>query len=130
MWQDTKASEERLVGLDTYASRTAGGSDLTVEDERVFDEAGIELCGGFHSGGGGSFRGKVYASTVSDVTGISLYHEWISPEEVRQMAAALQDCDPEEVAEKDGDVTAHEVRNLAAFFEICAGRGLGLVGWS
>jgi len=125
-----RAREERLVGLDTYASRTSGRQDLTAEDEMAFDAAGIELCGGFHSGGGGSFRGKVYASAVSDVTGISLYQEWISPEEARQMAAALQVCDPEKVAAKDGDVTAYEVRNLAVFFQICAERGLGLFGWS
>ena len=125
-----RAREERLVGLDTYASRTSGRQDLTAEDERAFDDARIELCGGFHSGGGGSFRGKVYDSAVSDVTGISLYQEWISPEEVRQMAAALQVCDPENVAAKDGDVTAYEVRNLAVFFQICAERGLGLFGWS
>lgn len=130
MWTARGQEKESLVGLDTYASRTVGTSDLTAEDERAFDGAGIELCGGFNSGSSGSFRGKVYASAVSDVTGISLYQEWISPEEMRQMAASLQVCDPEKVAAKDGDVTASEVRNLAAFFQICAERGLGLFGWS
>jgi len=130
MWTARGQEKESPLGLDTYASRTVGTSDLTAEDERAFHGAGIELCGGLNSGGSGSFRGKVYASAVSDVTGISLYEEWISPEEARQMAAALQVCDPEKVAAKDGDVTASEVRNLAAFFQICAERGLGLFGWS
>ena len=130
MWTARGQEKESPLGLDTYASRTVGTSDLTAEDERAFHGAGIELCGGLNSGGSGSFRGKVYASAVSDVTGISLYQEWISPEEVRRMSAALQVCDPENVAAQDGHVTASEVRNLAAFFQICAERGLGLFGWS
>ena len=56
MWTARGQEKESPLGLDTYASRTVGTSDLTAEDEMAFDAAGIELCGGFNSGGSGSFR--------------------------------------------------------------------------
>jgi hypothetical protein len=122
------------MGLDTYASRTPGDVNLTDEDERIFEEAGIELCGGMFSGDGGSFRGKVYSDVVAHVSGVSLYEEWIPPETVREMAEAFDRCDPEAVERdmaEDGvyETTASEVRNLQRFFRICADRGFGLVGW-
>jgi len=115
------------MGLDTFASCAPGNVVLSDEDEGAFDAAGLELCGGMHSGDGGSFRGKVYAELILDVTGVSLYEEWIPPEVVREMAAALEACDPEAVAEPGTPPGA--VRDIARFFRVCADRGLGLVGW-
>jgi hypothetical protein len=115
------------VGLDTFASTAPGEPKLTAEDERAFEEAGLELCGGIYSGGGGSFRGKVYAELVQEVTGVSLYERWLPPEAVREMAAALEECDPEAVAESG--IPPGVVADLARFFRICADRDLGLVGW-
>lgn len=121
------------MGLDTYASRTPGEVTLTDEDERAFEEAGIELCGGMFSGEGASFRGKVYDDAVTHVSGVSLYQDWIGPEEVREVADAFARCDPEAVqGELAGEVyatTAAEIRELARFFKLCADRGLGLVAW-
>jgi hypothetical protein len=118
------------MGLDTVASRTPGNVKLTEEDERAFDEAGLELCGGMLSGEGGSFRGKIYDSVVLEVSGESLYQEWIPPETVGQMASALEACDPKQVVEGDRHVVAEEVPVLASFFRLCAERDLGLIGWS
>jgi hypothetical protein len=115
------------VGLDTYAERVEG--DLTQEDRSVFEALDLTLCEWI---GDGSFRGKVYDEVVSAVTGVSLYREWISPEEVAKMAAAFQSCDPEAVARATKDdrypATPDEVRALGELLRICAGRGLGLAG--
>jgi hypothetical protein len=119
----------RAVGLDTYASRGPGDVSLSTDDERAFGDAHVELCGGMYSGEGGSFRGKVYEDVVLEVTGVGLYQQWIAPDEVARMAAALEACDPEQVARADGRVAAGEVRSLAMFFRVCADRGLGLIGW-
>ncbi len=119
------------MGLDVYAQRGPGG-DLTPEDEQAFEAAEIALCGGMLSGAAGSFRGKVYAGLVQEITGESLYEEWIPPERVKAMHEALLRCDPRELdaihGELLGDVE-EAVTNLAEFFRVCAERGLGLVGW-
>lgn len=122
------------MGLDTYALRSPH-EDLTEEDAQAFDQAGIELCGGILSGSGGSFRGKVYDDLVLEVTGVSLYQEWIPPEKVQEMYQALAARDPEEAlsaAEATGNLwrehTPDEIVQLCAFFRVCAERGLGLAG--
>jgi hypothetical protein len=121
------------MGLDTFAARSPEG-DLHEGDEQAFDEVDLQLCGGMHSGGAGSFRGKVYVDVVERVSGVSLYEEWIPPETVRGMAQAFDGCDPQavecEMASGVHPTTATEVRELRTFFRICANRGLGLVGWS
>jgi hypothetical protein len=124
------------MGLDTYASRSPDDVELTAEDQEAFEQAAIELCGGFWSGVGdhASFRGKVYVAVVDRVAGASLLTEWIPPEEVRGIAAAFERCDPDWVVEASlGDaypVTGFEVGELRRFFLVCADRGLGLIGWS
>lgn len=116
------------MGLDTYASRSPGDRVLTAEDEQAFEDASIELCGGMFSGDDGSFRGKIYAPVVLDVTGVSLFQEWIPPAVVSEMATALQACDPEETV-RGSDIVASDLVALVRFFRLCAERGLGLVGW-
>ncbi len=122
------------MGLDTYAAGAPDQTTLPDEDERAFEEAGLELCGGMHSGDGGSFRGKVYAGAVEYVTGVSLYELWIPPERVREMAAAFERCDPDQVeaelAGEYGETTRFEIRELGRFLHVCADHGLGLVGWA
>jgi len=122
------------VGLDTYASRNSGDVALTAEDEAAFEQAAIALCGGLRSGGGSSFRGKVYLDVVERVAGTSLLAEWIPPDEVRDISAAFERCDPAQVVEgMKGDrypVVETEVLELRRFFHLCAERGLGLIGWS
>ena len=118
------------MGLDTYPSRQPGDIILTLEDVAALTEVDLPLC---EFGPRGGFRGKVYADLVEHVTtGLSLYREWIPPEEVAEMAAAFEACDPEAVAQASQadyyPATADEVRALRRLFRICANRGLGLYG--
>jgi hypothetical protein len=123
------------MGLDTYASRSPDEVELTAEDQLAFEQAAIELCGGFWSGVGdhSSFRGKVYVAVVTRVAGVSLSEEWIPPEEVREIAAAFDRCDPARMVEESQrdayPVTRFEVLELSRFFRLCVERGLGLIGW-
>jgi hypothetical protein len=118
------------MGLDTYASRSQDEIVLTEEDQQAFVDADIELCGGLFSGNDGSFRGKVYANYVLEVTGENLYETWLPPETVRQMYHAMTAY--ERSPEQDGSsmVPTHfEHLELCKFFKVCSERGLGLVGW-
>ena len=123
------------MGLDTYASRSPNDVALTAEDRQAFEEAAIELCGGFWSGVGdsSSFRGKVYVAIVARVAAANLTDEWIAPAQVREIAAAFDGCDPDRVVEESSrdayPVTRFEVLELTRFFGLCAERGLGLIGW-
>jgi hypothetical protein len=76
----------------------------------------------------------VYDELVERVTGVSLYQEWIPPETVQEMAAALSRLSPEELArmwvgEDYEEDNVREMEDLQRHFQICAKRGLGLVGW-
>jgi len=84
------------------------------------------------SGGGndGSFRGKVYAMLILEITEESLYAEWIAPEDVCKMYASLIACDPEDACCLGDRNTAQDILELRKFFRVCCERGLGLVGWS
>lgn len=119
------------MGLDTYASRSPDDIELKPEDIQAFDDAEIYLCGGIFSGEGGSFRGKVYSILIYEITGESLFQEWIPPETVREMYKALAECDPELVIDESDawDRTTGEILDLRKFFEVCADRGLGLINW-
>jgi hypothetical protein len=121
------------MGLDNYPARDPEGT-LLPEDEEAFRKAGIRLCGALFSDGEVSFRGKVYNDLVEQVTGVSLYQEWIPPETVRKMAAELAVRSPEELARMwvGEDYTEEHVREMESLqqhFLICARRGLGLIGW-
>ena len=119
------------MGLDTYASASPDDVLLSPEDEQAFQEAEINLCGSIYSGGDGSFRGKVYALLILEVTGVGLHQEWIPPETVREMYAALLSCDPEQaiLEARDYDHTPGEILELRKFFKVCVERGLGLINW-
>jgi len=125
------------MGLDNFASRTLEDLTLSDEDETAFEAAGIELCGGLCSDGTTSIRGKLYADVVLEVTGKSLYREWLPPEEVADMAAALARPTPAELADindrargrDNGTASPEEMANLQRFFAVCAERGLGLIAW-
>ena len=118
------------MGLDTFASRSSEDIDLTDDDLRAFEAANIELCGGIYSGSGndGSFRGKIYALMILDITGTSLYQEWIPPETVAQMYTALLAYEPQPTLEKDNSL--QNLLELQKFFKVCVDRGLGLINWS
>lgn len=137
------------MGLDTYAVRPLAEDDLS-EEEKAMDPPplwgppadlsifeGIELCGGMMSANGsGSFRGKVYAEYVEQITGLSLYEAMIEPDTVRHMANLLEadlpdpDAKGDAIAyEGDWNVTVEDARNLAKWFRACADNGLHVHGW-
>lgn len=113
------------MGLDNYASRSPG-LDLTEEDRKAFEEADIHL-----GQGDGGFRGKLYQELILNVTGVSLYQDWIPPEVVRGMCEALERCDPEEATKRTSFYEAgrmpSSVSELRKFFRVCVERNLGLV---
>ena len=81
-----------------------------------------------------SFRGKVYSWFVEEVTGESLYQEWLPPETVAEMADKLAACDPDTVCDGSTSTTTPrrpgEIRDLQKLFRICADRGLGIIAWA
>ena len=109
------------MGLDNYA-QPSEDEDLSEEDVRAFEQAGISLCCGVLSGDGsdGCFRGKVYQEDIFDITGVSLVREWIPPDTVKEMYQALVEWDTSE----------SEILELRKFFKVCAERNLGLRGSS
>jgi hypothetical protein len=131
------------MGLDIYASRSAEEISLTDADLQAFSDAHIELTRGLFSGDPGSFRGKVYDTLLLDVTHVSLYQAWIPPESVQSMYAALLSCDPAALLASYQEIYADldqeyrgdsleeltlKIEELRKFFQVCAGRGLGLMG--
>ena len=124
------------VGLDNYASRSLEDVELTEDDKRAFEEAGLRLCGGIFSGAESSFRGKMYWDLIFQATGINIGDN-LTPQEVRELSALLEIFEPEELAafsvEHDvikGPHDAGVCADLQHFFRICAARGLGLIAWS
>jgi hypothetical protein len=126
------------MGLDTFASRSPASPVLTTEDVAAFERASIDLCGSIYSDGMTSIRGKLYAELVLEVTGISLYQEWIGVEDVLNLSAALEAYTAEDLAHTWDSLdtrrgssghSTEETAVLRSFFRICAERGLGLIGW-
>lgn len=129
------------MGLDTYAFLP----DKTDEDEYIDapDEkfAGINLCGGICSGGGASFRGKVYDGALRDITGITLYKELLDTKEIETISSKLHAF----VGEKElglvkGDdivlskgfyqqLSLNEIKDLAKWFTICKENNYVVYNW-
>ena len=119
------------MGLDTYAN---------YDKNKTLNWSGIELCGGILSGNGaGSFRGKVYANFIEEVTGESLYQESIPNETVKVMANKLDTY----LKNNNGNTSRtwcskalidwppnwEEVKSLAQWFKVAAKGGAKVNGW-
>jgi len=119
------------MGLDNFAQR-ASGEELTDEDVAAFEAEGPYLCEGLAAGDPGGFRGKVYCSLVLEITGESLYDDFIPPDRVKAMYKALRDCNPDDCTGR-GDYRFGELEsqidNLRKFFKVCAERNLGIASW-
>jgi hypothetical protein len=114
------------MGLDNLAQPSQNGK-LSKEDEQAFIQSGVSL-----GGCEGMFRGKIYDECIYDITGESLYQDWIPPDTVKKMYQALVKCNPKEVIAKGSysyPITESEIVELRTFFKICAERTLGLFGW-
>lgn len=125
------------MGLDTYAvygrshhkyDHTPGANNHLANE--LFPEN--RLCGGMFSGGGNSFRGKVYADYVEWVTDVSLYEEIIHNDLVQVMADQLNAVTKEDFNNWDSNnwnITYEEAQDLAKWFSVVASEGGSVVGW-
>tara|TARA_B100000287_G_C20006687_1_gene532796 strand:+ start:139 stop:513 length:375 start_codon:yes stop_codon:yes gene_type:complete len=123
------------MGLDNYLTKD-DTTELPVEV--LEDLEGLNLCGGMFSGNGtnGSFRGKVYAEEVEQITGVSLYESAIPPETLRSMADAMirhykklvSSITEENFRDKPIE-HIDEVGDLAVLFAVGAKHGCTLVSW-
>ena len=128
------------MGLDTFAVRNSAVADKTEPLENaLFPEDVIRhLCGGLFSGGGASFRGKVYEDFVMFATNNqhTLYEEMIDNEDVAKIADALEGAANEdsfarfEYGGRNGyKITLDEAKALAKWFRIVADEGGNVAGW-
>jgi len=118
------------MGLDNFWVKPG----LVDEDgqEEVFELEGLKvsLCGGMLSGNGsGSFRGKVYAEVVEEATGISLYSDRLTNEQVMTIASLLQKNKPSEFPTGPWETTEEEYNNLIEMFQAYGEAGAELVSW-
>lgn len=118
------------MGLDTYAYNDKG-----MMDDKLFEGAD-HLCGGMFSGGGASFRGKVYNGFIEDITGVTLYQEKMSASDLDKIISGLgffiEDFNTEEYAESKlciHRMTLKEVKVLLAWFKTVKNNNGFVVGW-
>jgi hypothetical protein len=129
------------MGLDTYAAYGKDHHKFNNDPEAsnlVPDELfpNNKLCGGMFSGGGNSFRGKVYANWVDFCTGVSLYEEEIPADVVAEMYEDMYRLtNPDNFAQfcDEGFNTYgnsfEEVQDLLKWFEVVKDEGATIVGW-
>lgn len=121
------------MGLDTYAAYAAshpkyedvGGTYSLLPDSLFPPNA---LCGGMLSGGGNSFRGKVYNDYIEWATGETLYSEELSPDTVIRMANALEGALNRFLTYK-GLTTKPEATDIAVWFRKVADEKASVIGW-
>jgi hypothetical protein len=92
------------------------------------------LCGGMFSGGGNSFRGKVYDEVVQFFTNYTLYEDILEPDQVREIATMLNEVTEErfnqEFAPHNGwEITYNQVQQLAEWFHIVAEEDGSVISW-
>lgn len=80
-----------------------------------------------------SFRGSIYSDLVFQITGWSFYSAWTPPARVKEMYAALMNCDPEEEIRRYNynvslKLSVENIMELRKFFRVCAERDFGLIG--
>ncbi len=120
------------MGLDVFI-RPGPHKYPSAEDVAAFAALGdLPLVGWLAEHDFIAFRGKVYEDFVFRVCGISLYQDWIPPDEVSQMAQALEALDySSELVQETllaTRVSEQEARALNQALSLCARRRLGLHG--
>ena len=118
--------KENDMGLDNIWKKN--------KDENGFIEGEFKICGGVFSGSGNdSFRGKVYARLVEDITGVSLYGDpetFETPNEtVKQMAIDLEETEWRDSYIQNYDIEEQEFKDLVRMFRLHADAGHYLLAW-
>lgn len=115
------------MGLDTYAyHKNAEGKPERMPDH-LFEGVG-SLCGGIFSGGGSSFRGKVYAGFLHNTVGLDLYQEQIPNSKIGEAVDRLDRW----IAHNDhsfSDISRDEILALRQWFNTVYKSGGYVVGW-
>lgn len=94
-----------------------------------------KLCGGLFSGGGNSFRGKVYDDLVQYFTDYTLYSDELFPEDVMDIASTLNQITQEKYDEwvrvtgNSWEISYDEVKELAVWFGVVASNEGSVVSW-
>ena len=117
------------MGLDTFATRSAGDIDLTKEDIFAFRKEDIELAEFNLYLDSASFDGEVYNFLVDQITGVSLYTEIIPPDKVEEMWRSFEKVNPYDVPVRifwTPSQNVEAIKQLKKFFKVCAERKLGL----
>jgi hypothetical protein len=122
------------MGLDTYAAPKFSDEETlpAVQQKIEQDFAGcLGLMGGMFSGGGNSFRGKVYNGLVESITGESLYQDRINNVVVCRMAILISYAAKAKVPHEASDLwdASQDLKPLAEWFTIAADNGYDVVGW-
>jgi hypothetical protein len=126
------------MGLDTYGAYHSSHPKYVKDNSLIPNELFPKncLCGGMFSGGGNSFRGKVYAPWVEWATGYSLYEEELTEEDVDVIVEKLSNCTNEDcyagfVADtgNEYDVDYNELKGLLKWFEVVKSERGIVVGW-
>jgi hypothetical protein len=119
------------MGLDTYAY-----VDKEPMADTLFPESCVHLCGGMFSGGGSSFRGKVYNGFIEAISGVSLYTEKMSSEDLDTVVASLKnilgDLSTDDYATdylQSHCITIAEAKALYAWFSTVKEHNGFVVGW-
>lgn len=94
----------------------------------------FKICGGLFSGnleiGNDSFRGKVYDSLVTEVTGQSLYQDKIPADVIKQMNTKIQQAKYEEVKDLAMyELSEEEWQDFQAMWQEHSNADHHLVGW-
>ena len=124
------------MGLDTYGLYPQGhpkndtDSAMSIPDSLFVTN---KLCGGMLSGGGNSFRGKVYSGYVEWATAQTLYQDIIQPHQVTSMANALEGAVNRFNSYRretfDSSITKEEAEQLAEWFRVVSDNNGIVVGW-
>ena len=118
------------MGLDSFWTMPEQKNAAALQTLDLPEADKLSLCGGLFSGhGSGSFRGKVYDDVVRRITGVSLYQENISNEDVKKMADALEKADFARAGWEDTENRRQEFSDLQKMFRLYADAGAELKGW-
>ena len=110
--------------IEKYKNDDSDGTQMWIEREALHPnfEPELRICGGMCSGHGfQSFRGKVYAELIEEQTGISLYQDELSNEQVKEIADVLDNWIE--------DVSNQESKDFVRMFRAYADAGATLRGW-
>lgn len=111
------------MGLDNYW--------VDKEKKQASVEGDFKVCGGMLSGhGNDSFRGKVYDALVENVSGFSLYTDYLDPTIIQFIASRLEEYTFEAAQNNcNSELSEEEFKDLQLMFRAHADAGHGLTSW-